>query len=30
MMLRANHVRLVIKHREFDSLDKAHNARLND
>ena len=28
--LRENHVRPVIKHREFDSLDKAHNARLSD
>jgi IS5 family transposase len=30
MMLRAHGVRPVIKHREFDSLDKAHNARLDD
>jgi IS5 family transposase len=29
-MLRAHRVRPVIKHREFDSLDKAHNARLDD
>ena len=29
-MLRANDVRPLIKHREFDSLDKAHNARLDD
>jgi len=28
--LRANHIRPVFKHREFDSLDKAHNARLDD
>lgn len=30
MMLRAHRVRPVIKHREYDSLDKAHNARLDD
>lgn len=29
-MLRSNDVRPVIKHREFRSLDKAHNARLDD
>jgi IS5 family transposase len=29
-MLRKNGVRPVIKHREFDSLDRAHNARLDD
>jgi len=29
-MLRDHGVRPVIKHREFDSLDKAHNARLDD
>jgi IS5 family transposase len=29
-MLRENGVRPVIKHREFDSLDAAHNARLDD
>lgn len=29
-MLRKNGVRPVIKHREFDSLDQAHNARLDD
>lgn len=28
--LRKNDVRPVIKHREFDSLDKAHNARIDD
>ena len=28
--LRENDVRPVIKHREFDSLDKAHNARIDD
>lgn len=29
-LLRDNDVRPVIKHREFDSLDAAHNARLDD
>lgn len=29
-MLREHDVRQLIKHREFDSLDKAHTARLND
>jgi len=29
-MLRKNGVRAVINHREFDSLDRAHNARLDD
>lgn len=29
-MLRENGIRPVIKHREFDSLDAAHNARLDD
>jgi IS5 family transposase len=28
--LRSNGVRPVIKHREFDSLDAAYNARLDD
>lgn len=28
--LRENHVRPVIKHREFNNLDKAHNAGLTD
>ncbi|WP_079977800.1 transposase [Halanaeroarchaeum sulfurireducens] len=30
MMVRENSVRPVIKHREFDSLDAAHNAQLDD
>lgn len=29
-MLRDNDVRPLIKHREFDNLDKAHNARIDD
>ena len=29
-VLRENAVRPVIKHREFDGLDRAHNARLDD
>jgi hypothetical protein len=29
-MLRKNGVRAVINHREFDSLDRPHNARLDD
>ena len=29
-MLRENDVRPLIKHREFDTLDKAHNARIDD
>lgn len=29
-MLRDNNVRPLIKHREFDSLDNAHNARMDD
>lgn len=29
-MLRDNDVRPLIKHREFDSLDKAHNVRMDD
>ena len=28
--LRDHNIRPVIKHREFDALDKAHNARIND
>jgi len=29
-MLRVNGVQPVIKHREFDGLDAAHNARIDD
>lgn len=29
-MLRDNDVRPLLKHREFDSLDKGHNARMDE